>query len=188
MAKATLDIINRALDYIGQQPLVSMDEAGPMAARVRRMWLQARDAVFREHGWKCLTRRRELNRLQEAPAFGFKYRYQLPPDFLRLAATWPAKARVEVEGATLLADAPELSIAYVGRIDDPLLYDSALSEALSLKLGAELAFGSSASVTLGQQLDAKYQQKLREARHYDSREGAGAEYSLGSWARAKLGG
>ncbi|MDL2291293.1 hypothetical protein LJC09_04235 [Desulfovibrio sp. OttesenSCG-928-F20] len=187
MAEANLDIINRALDFIGQQPLVSLDESGPVAARVQRMWPQARDAVLREHNWKCAIRRTGLNRLKDPPLFGFSARFQLPPDFLRLVATNPEGARVEVEGASLLADCGKLSVAYVARLDDPRLYDAALAEALSLKLAAELAFGSSASTSLAQQMEVRYQQKLRDARSYDSREGAGERWQLGSWARARLG-
>lgn len=187
MAEAVLDIVNRALDHIGQQALISMDEPGPDAARVRRLWPQVRDAVLRDHTWKCAMRRVRLNRLKEAPVFGFTARFQLPPDFLRLAGADPAQARVEVEGATLLADVTALSIAYVSRVEDPRLFDAALSECMSLKLAAELAFGSTASVTLAQQMEARYLQRLRDARYYDAGEGAPPLYEPGSWVRAKLG-
>ena len=183
-----LDIINRALDKLGQQPLVSLDEPGPNAARARRMWPGSRDAVFREHAWKCITKRLRLNELKEPPLFGFTVRYQLPPDFLRLVGTDPEGARIEIEGDTLLADDRPLSLAYVARIENPRLYDASLSEALSLKLAAEMAFGTTASSALADQLRAEYQQRLKEARGHDAREGAGQRDGLGSWARAKLGG
>lgn len=188
MSDSIVNIVNRALDYLGQQALVSFDEPGPNAAKVRRIWPQVRDSVLREHGWKSATRRLRLNELAEKPAFGFEHRYQLPPDFLRLVNTNPPGARVEVEGDTLLADVKELSIAYVARIENPRLFDSALTDALSLKLAAELAFGVTASVSLAQQLEEKYRLRIREARGYDAREGDYQQPQLGSWARAKLGG
>lgn len=183
-----LVILNRALDKLGQAPLVSLSEPGPNAARVRRMWPGCRDAVLREHPWKCATKRVRLNELKDKPVFGFARRYQLPPDFLRLVAVEPEGAVVEVEGDTLLADAKGLALAYVARIENPRLFDAALSEALSVKLAAELAYGTTGSTSLAEQLRAEYQQKLREARGHDAREGAGQNYALGSWARAKLGG
>lgn len=187
MSDSIVNIVNRALDLIGQQPLVSFDEPGPNAARVRRIWPQARDAVLREHNWKSATRRLKLNELSEKPAFDFERRFQLPPDFLRLVETFPQNARAEVEGDSLLSDAEHLSIAYVARIDDPNLFDSTLKEVLSLKLASELAYGSSASVSLAGQLDEKYRQRLKEARGHDAREGDSLRTGMGSWARAKLG-
>lgn len=182
-----LDILNRALDKLGQKPLVSLAEIGPNAARVRRMWPGCRDAVLREHPWKCAIKRVRLNALKDKPLFGFSLRYQLPPDFLRLVAVHPDLAGVEIEGDTLLANANPLDLAYVARIENPRLYDAALSEALSLKLAADLAYGTTASSTLAAQLQEQYRQCLKEARGHDAREGAGQTIRPGSWARAKLG-
>lgn len=112
----------------------------------------------------------------------------MPPDFLRLVAVSPEGAIVEVEGDTLLADARGLALAYVARIENPRLYDAALSEALSLKLAAELAYGTTGSTALAEQIRAEYRQKLGEARGHDAREGAGQTQGPGHWARAKLGG
>lgn len=183
-----LNILNRALDKLGQKPLVSLEETGPNAARVRRMWPACRDAVLREHPWKCATKRVKLNELKTRPLFGFSHRYQLPPDFLRLVAVEPGRATVEIEGDAILADSAELSLAYVARIENPRLYDAALSEALSLKLASELAYGTTGSAGLSERIQAEYQQKLKEARGHDAREGAGQTWVPGSWVRAKLGG
>ena len=187
MAASIVNIVNRALDHIGQQTLVSFDDPGPNPARIRRLWPQVRDAVLREHNWKSATKRIKLNELLAKPAFGFDRRYQLPPDFLRLVDTYPAGVKVEVEGDCLLADEKELFIAYVARVDDPSLFDTSLKDVLSLKLAAELAYGISASVTLAGQLEDKYRQRLKEARGHDAREGDSLRTGLGAWARAKLG-
>lgn len=187
MAYSVVDIVNRALDYLGQQTILNLDDPGPNAARVRRLWPSVRDSVLREHVWKSATRRVKLVEMAEAPAFGFARRYQLPPDFLRLVGTHPANARVEVEGDALLADAADLSIAYVARSDDPRMFDSVLSECLSLKLAAEMSFGITASVSLAEQLENKYRLRLREARGFDAREGAEQIAQPGTWAAAKLG-
>jgi len=188
MSDSIVNIVNRALDHIGQQTLVSFDDPGPNPARIRRLWPQVRDAVLREHTWKSATRRVKLNELAVRPTFGFERAYQLPPDFLRLVETSPAEARVRVEGDTLLADVENLYIAYVARVDDPGLFDAALKDVLSLKLAAELAYGVSASVSLAGQLEEKYRQRLREARGHDAREGDGVPAGMGTWARARLGG
>lgn len=186
MPESLVNIVNRAMDLLGQQPLVSFDEAGPNPARIRRAWPQVRDAVLREHNWKCATRRVKLSELALSPDFGFERRYQLPPDFLRLVDTFPAQARVEVEGDTLLADVKGLAIAYVARIEDPGLFDASLKDVFSLRLAAELAFGITASASLAGQLEERYRQRLREARGHDAREGECLQTGPGSWVKAKL--
>ena len=187
MPDSMVNIVNRALDLLGQHPLVNLDEPGPNAGRVRRLWPQVRDSVLREHNWKSATRRVKLNELSSKPPFDFERRYQLPPDFLRLVDTFPVDARVEVEGDSLLSDESDLSIVYVARLDDPNLFDSTLKEVLALKLAAELAYGTNVSTSLAGQLEEKYRQRLKEARGHDAREGVSLRSRHGAWVTAKLG-
>ncbi|MCC8194350.1 MAG: hypothetical protein LIP28_06870 [Deltaproteobacteria bacterium] len=188
MNASVADIVNTALDYLGQAPITSMDERSPNAARARRMWAGARDGVLRAHIWKCAQKRVRLARLAARPVFGFDYQYQLPPDFLRLAATEPDDARFSVEGDRIMTDAPELSIAYVARVEDANLFDAALRDCLALKLAAMMAYGATASTSLTQALEAQYRDRLKEAKGADAREGeARAVKGPGRWAAARLG-
>lgn len=186
MAASIVDIVNTALDYLGQGTIVSLDERSPHAARARRMWAGARDAVLRAHVWKCAQKRAKLARRAEAPLFGFARQFQLPPDFLRLVAVHP-DARFAVEGNRIMADAEALCIAYVARIEDAGLFDAALRDCLALKLAAMMAFGATASSSLGQVLEERYKERLREARSFDAREGEAQIYAPSAWAAARLG-
>ena len=146
------------------------------------------DEVLRAHFWKCAGARAKLPRLAARPAFGFESAFQLPGDFLRLIATDPENARVRVEGRALLADERELAILYIRRLEDATLYDAALRQCLALKLAAMMAYGATASTSLAQEMEARYRDKLREARAYDSMEGEGPGLpAVSSWAAAKLG-
>ncbi|SBV99072.1 conserved hypothetical protein [uncultured delta proteobacterium] len=188
MNASVVDIVNTALDYLGQAPIINMEERSPNAARARRMWPGARDGVLRSHIWKCAQKRVRLAKLAARPVFGFAFQYQLPPDFLRLAGTEPGEARFSVEGDRLMADAPELLIAYVARVEDANLFDASLRDCLALKLAAMMAFGATASTALAQSLDAQYRDRLKEARSADAREGeAQIHKGPGRWAAARLG-
>lgn len=186
MNASVVDIVNTALDYLGQAPIINMDEHSPSAARARRMWPGARDGVLRAHIWKCAQKRARLARLAARPLFGFAYQYQLPPDFLRLAATEP-EARFSIEKDRLMADSPELSIAYVVRLEDANLFDAMLRDCLALKLAAMMAYGATASTALSQGLEIQFRNRLKEARSADAREGEPQTYSPGKWAAARLG-
>ena len=73
MNASVADIVNTALDYLGQAPIISLGERSPNAARARRMWASARDGVLRAHVWKCAQKRTRLARLAARPVFGFAY-------------------------------------------------------------------------------------------------------------------
>jgi hypothetical protein len=188
MPVSTVDIVNTALDYIGQNALTSLEEKTPLAEKARRMWPVALDEVLRAHFWKCAQARANLERLVERPTFGFKHYYQLPPDFVRLVRTEPGDAVISVEGNRLMTDEDKIAIAYVRRLTDATLYDAALRQCLALKLAQMLSFGSTASTAMSQEMEARYRDKLREARGYDAMEGDGLNWPESSWAAAKLGG
>ena len=185
MPVSTLDIVNAALDLIGQGSLTALEEASPLAEKVRRLWPLCLEETLRAHFWKCASRRVNLNPLAEIPAFGFKRAFALPGDFIRLENTEP-RARVRIEGRTLLADVNKIAVLYVARLEDSTLYDASLRQCLSLKLAAMMAYGASASTALAQEMEVRYRDKLREARAFDSMEGSGDDPPLSNWAEAKL--
>jgi len=183
-----IHIFNLALDYIGEEALTDAAQASPLAERVRRAWPMVRDEVLRSHVWKCACGRTVLGRTGSVPAFGFAYAFALPPDFLRLVSTCPEGARCRVEGLHLLADEPQMSIAYVRRLEDPAFYDPALVQCMALKLAATLAFASSASTALVQGLEERYALKLRDARHLDAMDAEDPnQWGRLDWAAAKMG-
>lgn len=186
MGASVVDIVNTALDYLGQASIISMDERSPHAARARRMWAGARDSVLRSHLWKCAQKRARLAQRAERPVFGFARQFQLPPDFLRLAAVAPDQ-RFAIEGDRIMADGESLAIAYVARIEDAGLFDAALRDCLALKLAAMMAFGATASTALAQSLEERYKERLREARSFDTREGEVPSYAPSRWAAAHRG-
>lgn len=183
-----IDIVNKALRELGAASLVSMDDPSPNAERARSAWPLCRDAVLREHYWKCAQRRAKLNELADKPAFGFARRFQLPGDFIRLVEVWPRGARFAIEGDSLMTDEKEVSIAYVRRLEDPSKYDAALTQCLALRLALDLSFDVTGGVALEQRLAEKYRLALADARFYDSGEASPQRPGMGSWAGAKLGG
>lgn len=186
---STIDIINRGLTYIGDATIASMADPTPNAEKVRRVWPESRDTVFRDGLWKCLQKRVALARLADAPAFGFKYQFKLPTDFIRVVRLHPEHLNWQVEGEKILTDESALSLAYIARITDSGLYDPALREALACRLAADLCFGNTASTSLWDALENKYRNVMATARNIDAHEGTPANsYSPSAWAASKLGG
>lgn len=184
---ALIDIVNRALGYLGAEPLVSLDQATPLAAKVKVVWPLVRDDVLRDHPWNSCKSRVRLGQLATEPVFGFRYQYQLPADFLRLVDMDPADGRYQVEGHWLLSNSPCLSIVYIRREENPQMYDAQLVAVLSVKLAAELAYGVTSSTSLAQSLEEMYQKKLREAKSVNARESDPAVIRASRWVSARLG-
>jgi hypothetical protein len=76
----------------------------------------------------------------------------------------------------------------VRRETDPAAFDALLSETLSARLSAVLAYPLTASTSLAQALWKVYEDKLTEARGADAREAGSPPPSPAAWLSAKLGG
>lgn len=83
-----LDIANNALmEFWNQNPLTSLDDIGDnsqkrIACDTQMQW--SIDKTLAEHTWACVTDRVILSPDSQKPAFEYQYRFQLPPDILRV--------------------------------------------------------------------------------------------------------
>lgn len=174
MAESIVAICNRALDYLGQSPIISLEDGSPPAAILSRSYGPARDKVLRSYPWNCARRRAALPALTIAPAFGFAHSFQLPPDCLRVlnvqdeiegAITW------RVEGRTILSDeAAPLRICYVARIDDVTLFDPMLDDVIAARLAADVAYGITGTHKAQEAMRDLYAEQMVLARRADARE------------------
>jgi len=81
-----VEICNFALDHLKQKQITAISGQNlPIAAVIcERHYDQVRRFVLESHPWNFATRRKQLTPLASAPAFGYSFQYQLPPDFIRL--------------------------------------------------------------------------------------------------------
>lgn len=188
MARSNVNIVNSALNIIGASNIVSLDENSKAGRVMNQMFESVRDAVFRNHPWKCLIRRAELAQETTAPAYGYSYQYPLPTDpyclrvleFDNGSLSYPWDNMIGdgglpafvIEGRKLVTNSATAKIKYVARITDPNEYDAGLIDVLSARLAAEAAYAITGSTTVVQIAASLYEQKLKEARFLDATEGA----------------
>ena len=192
MATSIIEICNNALLDLGEAPITSLRDDAKAARLCNQRWPAVRDAVLRAHPWNCCMTQAELAAGTDAPLWRWGRGYRLPSDFLRIVAVADASGRDvddwEVQGGLVLCDAQApLRIAYVRREEDPRRYDALLSDALSARLCAVLAYPLSGSTSLAQAWWELYREKLTEARGVDAREGVPDAASPTNWLAAKLG-
>ena len=168
---STVDICNGALNQLGATTILSLTEDSKNARLCNSRYTQVRDAVFRSHPWNCLQKRVELAQSTTTPAWGFKFKYDLPGDCLRLLKILDFDSNYRVEGRSILSDNTTMKILYISRVEDPNEYEELLRETLSAALGADIAYAITSNNTTSQNMIINYQEKLKDARFVDSTEG-----------------
>lgn len=190
MAISIVSICNRALDLLGADPITSLEDGSKSANLCQRNFDPSADSVLRLYPWNAAMRRARLPALVDAPAWGYRYQYQLPqgpdPAFcLRLLAIAQGED-YRVEGRRILADyAPPLDILYIGRIVDAAAYDPLLAEAVAAKLAVHLAGNLTES---GSRIDAArdyLRDILAQAKAVDAQEGGDTTLVVDAWLQAR---
>ncbi|MEF2230883.1 MAG: hypothetical protein V3571_08140 [Pseudodesulfovibrio sp.] len=190
MASSVIEICNNALLDLGEDAIMSLADGSKAAALCNHRWPAVRDAVLRTHPWNCAMAQAELAAAVAAPLWKWEFQYALPTDFLRIIAIVARDGAPvndwEIQGGIILCneDAP-LFISYVRREPDPGKYDPLLTEALSARLAATLAYPLTGSTSLAQAYWDIYQKKLAEARGVDAREGVPESVTPTRWIGAR---
>lgn len=138
------EICNMALGYFGEARISSINDSSNVARTCKQYFAQTRDAVLRSHLWNFAMGRKALSALADAPLFEYSYAYQLPEDFIRLAAVNDLDAYdyqaceypFTIEQNQILSNSESCKIRYVKRIEDVTQYDALFVEAFSMKLSS----------------------------------------------------
>jgi hypothetical protein len=171
-------IVNLTLTHLGQEHVLSIDEAAKAAVKIKGVWQTIVDDMLTEHDWTFARKRASLARLDEAPAWGFAYYYQLPGDYLKLPD--PDKHGNEQdniwslqpwrkEGDTILTDEAVVELLYIARVQ-PEKFSVKFGVALSYRLAATVAYDLTQNASLSKSLWQIYAMILVDAKHADSRE------------------
>ncbi len=193
MATSVIEICNNALLDLGEDVIMSLTDDSKAAGLCHHRWPAVRDAVLRAHPWNCAMGQAELAAKTLSPLWKWEYEYALPADFLRVIQVVGRDNRDisswEIQGNLILCDedAP-IFISYVRCETDPRKYDALLTETLSARMTAALAYPLTGSTSLAQAHWELYQKKLAEARGVDAREGVPDSVNPTTWLNAKLGG
>lgn len=165
-----VDICNIALTSLGDQRIVSLSDNNERARLCSARYDDVRNAVLRAYHWNCAIKRATLTRSSETPAWGYSFKYALPADCLRVLDVQDYEIPFDVEGRFIITDASSLKLQYVARVTDETQYDALLVQAIGTRLAMEIAEPLTGRRDLRQDMTAKYQAILAEARSADSAE------------------
>lgn len=186
---STVDIINIALDLLGEDPITDPNQKEPSARRADRNYPLIRDAVLRDHPWNCAQARAELASSDPDPVWGPAAAYDLPVDCLKVRRAGPDGTTWRVEGRRIVADAgAPLRILYTRRITDPNQFDALLVQAIGARLAVQIA--PAITQDRGRLADVKglSDDSLAAARSVDGQESGGDTLAANQWLNARIAG
>jgi hypothetical protein len=143
MASQT-SICNRALECLGDAPIVSIDDDTKQAKALRRVYDITRRAFLCDHPWHFAKKRASLPASALPPVWGFARGFPVPADFLRLLAVRNGpdfSMEADATGSQwILSDATApLDILYLYDVADAGRFPPHAVEALARWLAYDLA-------------------------------------------------
>lgn len=166
-----VQICNRALIKLHATLITSLTEESEEAVFCNSLYPQVRDEVLRMHFWNFAVKQATLQQLVGTPKFDFQYKYQLPSDYVRIYRMENSRQRYKIKGQELHTDLTSVDIEYIAKVTDPTKFDPMFSNAVSLRLAAELAYAIAGSESRGQSLLAEFEQYMKKAKRADGQEG-----------------
>jgi len=170
MATTFVEIANRAITFLGGEPITNLNDDTKEGRACFRLYEQTRDFVLRDHPWNFAIFRAELAANTTAPVYEFTNAYDFPDGCLRILEVNTLE-EWKVEGRQIVTDegAP-LQIVYIKQITDPNQFDTKFIEAYAMRLAADIAYDITASQTVVANAENKYAVLIKEARLIDAQE------------------
>ena len=168
-----VEIINRALMKLGEPPVSSLNDA-VFGKSYEIIYDDMKELLLSLYPWRFSIEIKYLPRLEEK--YGDKFLYKLPMDCLLLVGVRGVqKTDVRdvcldrivsyevVNNCVAVSQENGVMAEYVKNIDDDMSFSALFREALSSKVGAELALRIKQSVSLKQMLDNEFMMLIRQA-------------------------
>lgn len=171
---SVIEICNLSLSRIGQGSINSLTEASPQAQICNLLYANCRDALLREFPWNFATKNMLLAEVTQTVP-GWTYVYQYPPQALWVRKVFsagsadteiPSEYEVVSTGTEkfICCDVYEAYAKCTIKLHDPALFDPLFVEALTYKLASELTMPLTNSSGKTQEVLAKYQLAMANAR------------------------
>jgi len=152
MSLGKIEICNHALLKVGADTIASLDVAQATDSGVifsaklcNILFDQALLETLRSYSWNSATKRTQLTRLAEAPAFKYSYKYALPIDYVRLINLYDSTDAYDdgtewsIESGEILTDYDAAYIKYIAKPEDISVLDPLAQQALICNLAMKLA-------------------------------------------------
>lgn len=184
-----VDLCNKALRRLGEDPIIALDENSVWGRRCLAALPEVIRSVLSLDYWRSATKRSVLAADAQTP-IGYTSAYSLPSDCLHLAALKLNQYdKWSIEGNKILTNNPKntpLEIMYVREVVDPNQFTPTLYEAIALGLAHELSGYSTATNVSRDDIYGLYAQALSIAQNVNARENPVHALASTSWVDARF--
>ena len=176
-----VDVVNLALDHLGQSILTALTDSNDTARRCSRRYDTIRKAELRDHDWIFASNRATLEySTTNLGGYEWTYSYNVATDCLKIRAFYPQEEygyRWKVEKGDqasgiyrriLTNVASPVRIRFTEDIEDPDDFDPLFVEALAARIAAELALPITNDPEIVKTMWAMYDAKIGSARLNDA--------------------
>jgi hypothetical protein len=185
---ARIDAVNFALQFLGEQPITSLDDDSDRALTMKSFYYIAKDAVLEDANWTFATKRFQPVRNAVNPAWGWNYSYTIPPDITRVTLvlrSWgsssvapyyydsfpeEAKSAHVIEGNEILTNDDPIYCLGIREMEDEGGYSPLFLEAFAAKLAYLAALPITASMQKQQAALALFTGVIRSAKTRDGQQ------------------
>lgn len=148
MAASEVQIANLALQKLGEESILTLNDDLTRAIEIKLAFASVRDAELNRRRWRFSFQRVSLPALASTPDSDYDLQYQLPGDFIRLLEGGDIRTVVDmadfrgsatldysIEGRKLLTNlSAPLAIRYIYRVTDTTLFTPAFDDAFAARL------------------------------------------------------
>lgn len=181
-----LGIANRALSRINKQVLQTLDDGSTSAMLCNQLIPSVTKSILEQCGWKSARKRAVIAPQLSGPAFGFRNRFAIPVDCVRLTDVY-SDLPWKREGGYILSDEDVMRISYVAIPAVPDELGSLIVDAITSQLAAELSVSLTADSTITNLLYQEAEIKIQKARLQESAAERDIKPDLRSWSDAASG-
>mgnify|MGYP001570164258 FL=1 len=170
-------VCNSALIQLGDIPITSFDDGTQRSDTCRDEYPKARDTVLEVHPWNFACSYGTLQRIADAPAWGWAYQYVLPTEpyclrVLQMQHNMPFEVGVDpLEGRVLFTNEATANIRYIWRQTDLERWTGLAVEALTIFMAKVLAPFVTGKQTTRDAMIMELKQWLAAAGDRDAHEG-----------------
>lgn len=161
-----LVIANRALNLIGETALQDFTGTSESTQNITIQLPSVVQSVLSQHTFKCARKRTSLAAVLDAPAYGYRYAYQLPSDYCRIVEV-NGTEDFSIEGDKLLSNDTGIFITYIALPETPQTLTPAIQECIVYLLAHTLARTTTTNDNLAVILYQQYTALLAQAIKHD---------------------
>lgn len=186
---APIDIINRALVILGEQPIMTLDQPCKPARIASILYEAVLQSELAGHPWHFAKKRQRL--AQEEPGECVEgYFYRLPSDWLHSLAVLDTdgeedKGAVHEGQGIRTSHSSGILLSYIAKLDDPRAYPVLFQDVLVLRLASDMAESLTQSTAKRESLYRSYQEALRKAKQANAWMASPAAIPESNWVSAR---